>query len=94
MHYCIKFIAAVAGACDVEPAALADPSRVRGLSQARGDWLIARDTGAAHMSALAARFGRDLSSYSRAVRRVKENLATDGSLQKRVEAVHNAIMQA
>lgn len=88
-------IEAVAGAYEMEPAALAGPSRARKLSQARGlAGLIARDTGAAHLSALAARFGRDLSSFSRAVRRVRENMPTDDLLQERVEAIRNAIMQA
>ena len=88
-------VAAVADAYDVEAAALAGPGRARRLSQARGlAGLIARETGAAPLSALAARFGRDLSSYSRAVRRVAETLAADGSLRDRMQAVHNAVMQA
>ena len=68
---------------------------MRRHSQARGlAGLIARDTGAANLSELAARFGRDLSSYSRAVRRVEEKSMTDETLHARIKAVNNAIMQA
>ena len=73
----------------------AERSRARHPSRAR--WLaglIARDTGAAHLSELAARFGRDPSSYSRAVRRVETSMPTDDALRERVEAVNNAIIQA
>jgi chromosomal replication initiation ATPase DnaA len=88
-------LAAVAVAYDVDAAALADPSRARRISQARGlAGLIARETGAASLSALAARFGRDLSSLSRAVRRVEETVAADGALRARMQAVHDTIMQA
>jgi len=88
-------IAAVAAAYGVDASALANPSRARFLSEARGlAGLIARDTGAAPLSALAARFGRDLSSYSRAVRRVAEKTAADEPLQARMRAVNNAIIQA
>ena len=88
-------IDAVAAAFGVAPADLADPSRSRLLSQARGlAGLIARDRGAAQLSHLAKRFGRDLSSYSRAVRRVETNLASNTPLRERAEAVNNAITQA
>ncbi len=88
-------VAAVAREYGVTADTLADPSRARTLSQARGlAGLIARDLGAAPLSALAARFGRDLSSYSRAVRRAEEQAASDEALAARIEAVKNAIMQA
>jgi putative transposase len=88
-------VAAVAHEYGVTADALADPSRARILSQARGlAGLIARDLGAAPLSALAARFGRDLSSYSRAVRRAEQQAASDETLAARIEAVNNAIMQA
>ena len=88
-------IAAVAKAYGVAAAALADPSRERRMAQARGlAGLIARDTGAATLSELAARFGRELSSYSRTVRRVEINMPTDSELQERRVAVDNAIIQA
>ncbi len=88
-------IAAVAGECGVTETELAGPARAWRLSRARGlAGLIARDTGAAHLSVLAARFGRDLSSYSRAVRHVEERARTDDTLRDRIQAIKNAIMQA
>jgi REP element-mobilizing transposase RayT len=86
-------VAAVAEAYGVEAAALAERTRARHLAQARGlAGLIVRETGAASLSALAARFGRDQSSCSRAVSRVEEALAADEQLRKRAEAAKNAIM--
>jgi REP element-mobilizing transposase RayT len=86
-------IEAVAAACGVTAAALRDRSRARHLAQARGlAGLIARETGAAPLSAMAARFGRDQSSYSRAVARVAERLATNEDLGKWAEAANKAIM--
>lgn len=86
-------IGAVAAAYGLTAADLAGPSRARYPARARGlVGLIARETGAAPLSALAAHFGRDQSSYSRAVSRVEESLATDEDLRKRAEAAKNAIM--
>ncbi|MDH3230943.1 MAG: transposase [Alphaproteobacteria bacterium] len=87
-------VAAVASAYDVDAAALAGPSRARLCAEARGlAGLVARETGAAPFTEVAARFGRDLSSLSRAVRRV-EDAAADDDLRARRQAVYNAIMQA
>ena len=59
-------VAAAAGEYGVAAADLAGPSRARQLSAARGlACLLARDTGAAPLSALATRFGRDATSLSR-----------------------------
>ncbi len=88
-------LAAVADTYGVDVAALAGPGRTRRLSQARGlAGLLARETGAAPLGDLAARFGRDPSSLSRALRRVADTAAAGGDLRERMDAVKNAIMQA
>lgn len=74
---------------------LAGPSRRRLCSEARGViGHLARGSAAASLSEVARRFNRDLTTMSRAVRRVEELAAHDGNFAQRLEADFNAIMQA
>jgi REP element-mobilizing transposase RayT len=88
-------IDAVAGEFGVAPAALTEPSRARCLSEARGlAGLIARETGAAGLSELARRFGRDQSNISRAAHRAEELAAADDACAARLHRVRNALTHA
>ena len=88
-------VAAVADACGVAEAEMAGPSRARHLSQARGlAGLIARETGAAPLSALAARFGRDPTSLSRVLGHLEARAAQEPDLAKRIARLNNTIIQA
>ncbi len=74
---------------------LAGPSRRRLGSEARGViGHLARGSAAASLSEVARRFNRDLTTMSRAVRRVEELAARDVAFARRMEADLNAIMQA
>jgi len=85
----------VAAACDVAPHDLAGPSRQRRLAEARGlVGHLARQSGAANLSAVAARFNRDLATLSHAVRRIERRAAAETELAARIEQLNNAIMQA
>lgn len=62
-------------------AELAGPSRARAASEARGVVAhIARNSGAAGLSEVARRFGRDPTTMSRVLRRVEDRLADDARL--------------
>lgn len=74
---------------------LAGPGRRRLCAEARGViGHLARGSAAASLSEVARRFNRDLTTMSRAVRRVEELAARDGAFARRMEADLNAIMQA
>ena len=74
---------------------LAGPSRARLPSEARGvAALIARETGAATLTAMAARFGRDLSSLSRVLQHVETRAAADPEFAKRIHRLQNTIIRA
>lgn len=74
---------------------MAGPSRARLASEARGvAALVARETGAATLTAMAARFGRDLSSLSRVLQHVEARVGTDPELAKRIRRLQDTIMQA
>jgi REP element-mobilizing transposase RayT len=88
-------VEAVCEAWGVARTDLAGPSRARLPSEARGvAALIARETGAATLTAMAARFGRDLSSLSRVLRHVEARAATDPELAKRIQRLQNTIIRA
>ena len=88
-------VAAVAADCGVAETDMAGPSRARHLSRARGlACLLARDTGAAPLSALAARFGRDPTSLARVRDRLEDRAARDPDLAARIERLNNTIVQA
>ncbi len=88
-------VAAVARECGVAEAALAGPSRARHLSQARGlACRLARETGAAPLSALAARFGRDPTSLSRVLDNLEERAERDPELARTIVRLNNTIIQA
>lgn len=88
-------VAAVAGEYGVAEAEMAGPSRARHLSQARGlACLLARETGAAPLSALAARFGRDPTSLSRVLGHLEACAAQEPDLARRIERLNNTIIQA
>ncbi len=88
-------VEAVAGEYGVAAADLAGPSRARHLSQARGlACLLARETGAAPLSALAARFGRDPTSLSRVLGHLEARAAQEPDLARRIERLNNTIIQA
>ncbi len=74
---------------------LAGPGRRRLCSEARGViGHLARGSAAASLSEVARRFNRDLTTMSRAVRRIEELAARDVDFARRLEADFNAIMQA
>jgi REP element-mobilizing transposase RayT len=74
---------------------LAGPGRRRLGSEARGViGHLARGSAAASLSEVARRFNRDLTTMSRAVRRVEELAARDADFARRLAADLNAIMQA
>jgi REP element-mobilizing transposase RayT len=74
---------------------LAGPGRRRLHSEARGViGHLARGSAAASLSEVARRFDRDLTTMSRAVRRVEELAARDADFARRLAADLNAIMQA
>jgi REP element-mobilizing transposase RayT len=74
---------------------LAGPGRRRLCSEARGViGHLARGSAAASLSEVARRFNRDLTTMSRAVRRVEELAAGDADFARRLAADLNAIMQA
>ncbi len=86
---------AVARDCGVSVADLAGPSRERRICEARGlAGLIARQTGAASLTALAARFGRDQSNMSRSVRKVEKQTTHDEELAARLLNLNNALTHA
>ena len=86
---------AVAAECGVGMGEMAGPSRARHLSRARGlVCRLARDTGAAPLSALAARFDRDPTSLSRVLDYLDRQAKQDPDLAKRIERLNNAIIQA
>ena len=88
-------IAIAAGEYGVAAADLAGPSRARHLSAARGlACLLARETGAAPLSALAARFGRDPSSLSRVRGHLEASAKRDPALAERIERLNNTIIHA
>ncbi len=69
----------------VELPELAGASRGRFISEARGmAGLLARETGAAGLSDLAARFGREQSSFSRVVRHVENRMAREPDVAERL----------
>ena len=73
---------------------LAGPSRSRRLSEARAvAALLARDTGAATLAAMAARFKRSPSSLSRVLRNLEARAATDRKLAGQIRRLRNTIMQ-
>lgn len=74
---------------------LAGPGRRRLCSEARGViGHLARESAAASLSEVARRFNRDLTTLSRAVRRVEDLGARDGAFAERLAADLNAITQA
>ena len=74
---------------------LTGPGRRRLCSEARGViGHLARESAAASLSEVARRFNRDLTTMSRAVRRVEELAARDVAFAGRLEADLNAITQA
>ena len=74
---------------------LGGPSRARLPSEARGvAALIARETGAATLTAMAARFGRDLSSLSRVLQHVEARAAASPEFAKRIKRLQNTIIRA
>ena len=88
-------VAAVAAEYGLAAADLADPSRARRLSQARGlAALLARETGAAPLSALAARFGRDPTSLARVLAHLEATARSDPEIRDRIERLNNTIIQA
>ncbi len=73
-------------------AELSGTSRRRLLSEARGlAGLLARETGAAGLSDLAARFGRELSSLSRVVRHVEQRATRDPALAERLQRIKESL---
>ena len=88
-------IAIAAGEYGVAAAELAGPSRARHLSAARGlACLLARETGAAPLSALATRFGRDPSSLSRVLGHLEASAKRDPALAERIERLNNTTIHA
>ena len=88
-------VAAVAAECAVRVAELAGPSRARHLSSARGlACLLARETGAAPLSALASRFGRDPSSLARVLGYLENSARRDPALAEKIERLNNTIIHA
>ena len=88
-------IEVAAGEFGVAAADLADPSRARLLSSARGlAGLIARDTGAASLTEIARHFGRDQSNISRAVRRAEQQATRDNAFEARLREIKNALTHA
>lgn len=88
-------VAAVVADYDVAEAELAGPSRGRALSEARGVIaLLARDTGAASLSTLAARWRRDVSTLSRNLSRLEARRAAEPDLARRVQRCNNTTIQA
>jgi HAMP domain-containing protein len=65
------------------------PSEARGVAA-----LIARETGAATLTAMAARFGRDLSSLSRVLQHVEARAAASPEFAKRIKRLQNTIIRA
>ncbi len=85
----------VCGRYGLGAGALAGPGRRRLGSEARGViGYLARESAAASLSEVARRFNRDITTMSRAVRRVEELAARDDAFARRLEADLNAIMQA
>jgi len=88
-------VEAVCAAWSVARGEMSGPSRARDLSEARGvAALLARETGAATLTAMAALFGRDLSSLSRVVQHVEARAAADAGFAKRIGRLQNTIMRA
>ena len=86
---------AVARDCGVSVAELADPSRKRRICEARGMvGLLARQTGAASLTALAARFARDQSNLSRVVRKAEDRATHDNEFAARLRDLNNALTHA
>jgi REP element-mobilizing transposase RayT len=86
---------AVARDRGVAVAELAGPSRAWRFSEARGiAGFIARESGAASLTALAARFERDQSSLSRSVRKVEKRAIRDKEFAARLRNLNNATTHA
>lgn len=84
----------VAAAYGLEPAALAGPSRGRSVSEARGvAGHLSLAHGAASLSDVAGRFGRELSTMSRVVGRVEARAARDPAFKARLRGIDAAIQQ-
>ena len=76
-------------------AKLSGPSRARHLSAARGlACLLARETGAAPLRALATRFGRDPSSLGRVLGHLEAGAKPDPALAERIGRLNNTIIHA
>ncbi len=87
-----KILRRVARDCCVELSDLSGASRRHVLSEARGmAGLLARETGAAGLSDLAARFGRELSSLSRVVRHVEKRIAREPILAGRIQRLKESL---
>ena len=85
----------VAAHYGLDGAALAAPSRRRDAAEARAvAGYLVRTHGALSLSALAERFGRDLTTMSRAVGRLEQRMRQDRAVAARIEALNNAITQA
>jgi REP element-mobilizing transposase RayT len=88
-------VEAVCAAWGVARDEIDGPSRARLASEARGvAALIARETGAATLTAMAAHFGRDLSSLSRVLQHVEARAAADPDFAKRIQRLQNTIIRA
>ena len=86
---------AVSRDCGVAVAELAGSSRAWRFSEARGiAGYIARETGAASLTALAVRFERDQSSLSRSVRKVEKRAIRDEEFAARLRNLNNATTHA
>ena len=76
----------------VEAPDLSNTSRGRVLSEARGvAGLLARETGAAGLSDLAARFGREQSSLSRVVGNVERRATREPALAERLLRLRDSL---
>jgi REP element-mobilizing transposase RayT len=90
-----RIIARVAADFGLDEAELAAPSRRRDAAEARAViGYLARSSGSASLSALARRFGRDVTTLSRAVGRMEHRVREDAAVAARLEALNNAITQA
>lgn len=65
------------------------------MSEARGIVAyLARDSAAATLTQVAARFGRDPATLSHGLRRIESRAAADRDFANRLETLNNAITQA
>ncbi len=88
-------LSVVSAAYGLGMAELAEPSRARRPSEARGVIAyLAGASGAAPLSELAALWGRDLSTLSRVARRIEDRRNREPAFARRLEEINNTITQA